>query len=797
MGENFQQFFLFLAIGFASRRKARVTRAFLWLSVFLFYSSLPPAAFGGVPPLLNFQGRIVIGGVSYNGAGQFQFALVDGTGTNTFWSNDGTGAGGGEPTAAISLALTNGLYAVVLGDTNVGGMPQPIAPDTFTNGDVRLRVWFNDGTHGFEQLSPDQRIVAAGYSLVAQTANNFSGAVSSAQLPGNLATTNFVLSQGYATASVTNGLATTDYVNTATNGFVTADITNGLATTNFVLSQGYAMASVTNGLATLDYVNSLTNGFVTAAITNVLATTNFVAAQGYVTASVTNGLATMAYVNSSTNGFVTGAITNNLATTNFVLSQGYATTAVTNGLATVAYVNSSTNQFVTAAITNGLATTNYVNGITNGLASVIYVNAATNGFVTAAITNGLATTNFVAAQGYVTASVTNGLATVAYVNSSTNGFVTAAITNGLATTNFALALGLNGTNLILAASNSLSGQLSGKSGTNINYSQITNAPVIPSTNGFVTAAITNGLVTTNFALALGLNETNFTLSASNSLSGQLSGKSGTNINYSQITNAPVIPSTNGFVTAAITNGLATTNFVLTLGLNETNFTLATSNSLSGQLSGKSGTNINYSQITNAPVIPSTNGFVTAAITNGLATTNFVLTLGLNETNFTLAASNSLSSQLSGKAGTNINYSQITNAPVIPSTNGFVTSAITNGLATTNFVQSATNALRTAAYGTILNPITLNHRYTNGNFRAALTIEYFQANGANPAVNGGTGLYTNFNSGEGFNTFNPAANATNTQFATFFLSPNDIILVTNISTGTGVFSVTNSVVKTQL
>jgi CRISPR/Cas system CMR subunit Cmr6 (Cas7 group RAMP superfamily) len=483
---------------------------------------------------------------------------------------------------------------------------------------------------------------------------------------------------------------------------------------------------------------------------------------------------------------------------------------------------------------------------------------STNGFVTTAVTNGLATTNFVLLQGYATA----------------------AVTNGLATTNYVLTLGLNDTNFTLATSNNLSltfsNQLTAKSGTNINYSQITNAPVIPSTNGFVTAAVTNGLATTNyvqaitnglattgFALTLGLNETNFTVATSNSLSltfsNQLTAKSGTNINYSQITNAPVIPSTNGFVSAAVTNGLATTNFVLlqgyatasvtnglattnyvlAMGLNDTNFTLVTSNNLSvtfsNQLTAKSGTNINYSQITNAPVIPSTNGFVTAAVTNGLATTNYVqvitngfvsaavtnglattnyvLALGLNETNFTLTTSNSLSvtfsNQLTAKSGTNINYSQITNAPVIPSTNGFVTAAVTNGLATTNYVQSITNGLATtnyvqaitntlriAPYGTVLKPIATNQRYTNGLFRSALTIEYFQANGANPAVNGGAGLYTNFNSGEGFNTFIPAASATNTAFATFFLSPSDIVLVTNVSTGTGVFMVTNSVLKTQ-
>jgi hypothetical protein len=208
----------FLAIfEFPSRRVVGLRRAVLVFSFFLLNFSPLSAAFGGVPSLLNFQGRIVIGGVSYNGTGQFQFALVDNAGTNTFWSNDGMGAGGGEPSASISLALTNGLYAVVLGDTNVNGMSHPIDPDTFTNGDVRLRVWFNDGTHGFEQLSPDQRIVAAGYSLVAQTANSLSGVISSAQLPGNVATTNFVTSQGYVTAAVTNGLASTAYVNALTN----------------------------------------------------------------------------------------------------------------------------------------------------------------------------------------------------------------------------------------------------------------------------------------------------------------------------------------------------------------------------------------------------------------------------------------------------------------------------------------------------------------------------------------------------------------------------------------------------
>ncbi len=157
-----------------------------------------------------------------------------------------------------------------------------------------------------------------------------------------LATTNFVLSQNYVTATVTNGLATLAYVNSSTNGFVTAAITNGLATTN--------------------YVRTATNGFVTAAITNGLATTNFILSQNYVTATVTNGLATLAYVNSSTNGFVTAAITNGLATTNFVLSQNYVTAAVTNGLASVSYVNTATNYVLTNALAQLNAASNALAG---------------------------------------------------------------------------------------------------------------------------------------------------------------------------------------------------------------------------------------------------------------------------------------------------------------------------------------------------------------------------------------------------------------------------------------------------
>jgi hypothetical protein len=107
-----------------------------------------------VPGLLNYQGRVSAGGTNFDGTGQFRFALLDGTGTATYWSN-GVGT--------VSLPVTKGLYSTVLGDTGMASIPASV----FTNADVRLRVWFDDGVHGEQQLAPDPRIAAVGYALMA------------------------------------------------------------------------------------------------------------------------------------------------------------------------------------------------------------------------------------------------------------------------------------------------------------------------------------------------------------------------------------------------------------------------------------------------------------------------------------------------------------------------------------------------------------------------------------------------------------------------------------------------------
>ena len=139
-----------------------------------------------VPQLINYQGRVAVSGTNFTGTGQFKFSLVKGgTSVATYWSNDGTGTAGGQPTNPVSLPVSKGLYSVLLGDSTLTNMTN-IPSGVFSNSDVRLRVWFNDGANGWQQLTPDQRIAAVGYAMMANTAVSAQtvadGAITSAKI---------------------------------------------------------------------------------------------------------------------------------------------------------------------------------------------------------------------------------------------------------------------------------------------------------------------------------------------------------------------------------------------------------------------------------------------------------------------------------------------------------------------------------------------------------------------------------------------------------------------------------------
>jgi hypothetical protein len=138
--------------------------------------------------MMSYQGRVQMNNTNFGGTGQFKFALVNGAGNVTFWSNDGSSVGGAQPAAAVSLSVANGLVMTILGDTSLANMTA-LPASAFVNVDVRLRVWFNGGA-GFQQLTPDQRIVSVGYALMA--GNVPDGSITAAKLAaGVLSPANF------------------------------------------------------------------------------------------------------------------------------------------------------------------------------------------------------------------------------------------------------------------------------------------------------------------------------------------------------------------------------------------------------------------------------------------------------------------------------------------------------------------------------------------------------------------------------------------------------------------------------
>lgn len=137
-----------------------------------------------VPGILNYQGRVKVNGANFNGTGQFKFVLINADGSETFWSHDGTSVAGSEPTGRpLEIPVVRGVFGIPLGDTTVPHMTEAVAEWIFESSKVLVRVWFSDGSHGFQRLIPDERITSVGYALVAERAHYATG-VSFLTAPG-------------------------------------------------------------------------------------------------------------------------------------------------------------------------------------------------------------------------------------------------------------------------------------------------------------------------------------------------------------------------------------------------------------------------------------------------------------------------------------------------------------------------------------------------------------------------------------------------------------------------------------
>ena len=143
-----------------------------------------PLSQGGAPTVVAYQGEVRVSDVPYTGDGYFKFAVVNAAGNTTYWSNYGTTTGGSEPTAAVQLAVSEGLFSVLLGDTDLGGM-QELTAGVFSQPDRYLRVWFSTSGGFFDQLAPDTRIAAVPYALQAQEAADYQNVVIVAQSGGD------------------------------------------------------------------------------------------------------------------------------------------------------------------------------------------------------------------------------------------------------------------------------------------------------------------------------------------------------------------------------------------------------------------------------------------------------------------------------------------------------------------------------------------------------------------------------------------------------------------------------------
>ena len=129
---------------------------------------------------------MAVDGEAFDGNGLFKFAIVNDSGSTTYWSNDGTSTAGSEPTASVSVSVNGGLYSLLLGNSAIQGM-NAIDPAVFQqHADAKLRVWFNDGTNGFQQLTPDRSFASVPYAMVSGASAIQDGSITRSKLESSI-----------------------------------------------------------------------------------------------------------------------------------------------------------------------------------------------------------------------------------------------------------------------------------------------------------------------------------------------------------------------------------------------------------------------------------------------------------------------------------------------------------------------------------------------------------------------------------------------------------------------------------
>jgi len=115
---------------------------------------------------MSYQGELFSGGVPANGIAQMRFVIYNESNGATLWSNDGTSSGGSQPSDFVSVAVTDGLFSIILGS----GSQKPIDPESVWDAKSPvLRIWVDIGGQN-EQL-PDQPVRSTAVAMTSHSAD--------------------------------------------------------------------------------------------------------------------------------------------------------------------------------------------------------------------------------------------------------------------------------------------------------------------------------------------------------------------------------------------------------------------------------------------------------------------------------------------------------------------------------------------------------------------------------------------------------------------------------------------------
>ena len=415
-------------------------------------------AFSNPPSELDYQGKVLVNDVPYNGNGYFKFAISDVGGSTNFWSNDGTTGGGGQPLGCLTNPVFNGVFSSVLGAAPMTA----INPDIFSNGnDLYLRVWFGTTNSTFNEMLPAQKLESSAYAInsdqvdgmdaaeiVAAATNgvSLSGDISGSPAAGT--TVNSLQGDALAIGSAAAGEVLpwdgTTWTNAPAAG---GGMSPAIASNSFVIKTGDTMSGALyvnspRGLKIGSASNEVEIGNLANAVDGGAAVG--VGAQGYSNGAAigpgSRGFYYGAGVGNSANGANSGAAVGALALANNAgAALGYGSIAANSGVA----VGYSANGAARGAAV-GRDSIAYDEGVAMGYQSTGYSNGVAIGHSAIGMQDGVAVGRTAIGHAYgaavgAYATATNTGASVGYQAVADNGG--AALGNAAVARNFGVAVG--------------------------------------------------------------------------------------------------------------------------------------------------------------------------------------------------------------------------------------------------------------------------------------------------------------------------------------------------------------------